>query len=154
LQIFVSQASFWCELRDGAGLIRILEAGLRAAEVMDSVLAFDAPEDTETLNFHVTLTPERFILQHPLTCTSFSSPLQIYDPEFARDAFKDPGVTAPRVICQFNAGVEQVEALMRRIDRWPESWSIDVLELRAQVIEGIWCITTIYYYFLLFLLLT
>lgn len=135
LQVFLPDSSLWCELRDVAGLIRILEAGVRAAETIESVLAYDAV-DTETLNFQVTLTPERFLLHHPLTMTSLSSSLQIHDSTFAQEAFKDPGIVPPRVLCQFNAGVEQVEALMQRIDRWPESWSIDLLELRAQVIEG------------------
>ncbi len=135
LQIFMPEATLWCEFRDVPGLIRVLEAGCKAAEAIESVLAFDAA-DTETFTFKVSLTSERFILQHPMTSTSLSTPLQIYDSAFANEAFRDPGVTAPRVICQFNSGVEQVEALMRRIDRWPDSWSIDVLELRAQIIEG------------------
>lgn len=135
LQVVHPESTLWCEFRDVSGLIRILEAGSRAADAVESVLAFDAV-DAETLVFQVTLTNERFHLHHSLTGTSLSSPLQLYDSAFANEAFRDPGVTAPRVICQFSAGVEQVEALMKRIDRWPESWSIDVLELKAQIIEG------------------
>lgn len=119
----------WVEVEDAKRLVRVLES-LNGIAASAAAYHYDVQESLVPA-FAVTLSEREITMRHDPTRAVFTLPVRILDARWAQETFKEPLVSKPRASIRLASGLDQIDAVLRRIERWRETWSVDVLSVRA-----------------------
>lgn len=128
------------EISDAGKLIKFINSMTKMA---DSCGGFDgdggAGFNTPEINFFID--ENELKLRNDRTGMKFSLPVRWFDSKWAGATITFPPVSIPRACVKLVAGMDQLAAILKRIDRWKEEWSVDLLSasvLDSDPGQGLW----------------
>lgn len=150
-QISRSQSGCDCvyfEIKQADGLIRLMESLLRTAEQYNTFSFTDSFDDNDNedspVHFQVSLFSSSLSDDHDArlsfhfapTNTRLSTPVKMLDPKHSRVTYTDPFTSEIRFVCTILSAVEQLEVLLRKVSMWREAWSMEAVQIVADIING------------------
>lgn len=125
----------WIEILDGARLIKTISSLISLA----SVVLTSSEEDVQC-EINVQITNSEFRLSHGSKAT-FSLPVRWFDAKWAAATIVLPPASFPGACVKLVAGLDQIAAILKRIDRWRDDWYVDTLSVHVNPAEngnGLW----------------
>lgn len=131
------------EIQKADGLIRLMESLIRTAEQYNTFSFSDSfEEDGESVSqFQVALFANsqiderdaRLSFHFAPTNTRLSTPILILDPSHSQVTYTDPFTSEVRFLCSIVSAVEQLEVLLRKVALWREAWSMESVQIIADI---------------------
>lgn len=87
------------------------------------------------------ITEQELKLTNEQTGMKFSLPVRWFDSQWAAATITFPPISIPRACAKLIAGMDQLAAILKRIDRWKDEWSVDLLSisvLDTDPTQGLW----------------
>lgn len=116
-------STIWIEISDAGRLIKLMNSMRSLAD------SHDANDD---MNIQVFINESNWIMRHPGTNASVSLPVRWFDPKWAAATITYPSISAPRCCVKLVSGLDQISAILKRVDKWREEWSVDLLSIAVQ----------------------
>ena len=123
--------ALWIEISDANRLIKLIKA-LKA--LTDTVTA-------DGKDIQVLINESDWIMRHQTTNTSVSLPVRWFDSKWAAATVTYPSISAPSCCVKLVSGLDQISAILKRVDKWREEWSVDLLSVavdRGRRAGGVW----------------
>lgn len=123
----------WIEISDTARLVKIINSFRELA--LAGGLEGDSSED-----ILVWISDTEMRLKHLKTCTAFTLPVRSFDADWAASLTIIPPSSPPQCSLKIVSGLDQVAAILKRVERWRQEWSVDVLTVSTMNTEtdGAW----------------
>jgi hypothetical protein len=126
----------WLEIGDGARLAKIINSFKDLSGMMAHDPEFEFCEDV-----HVVISDSEMQMRHEKSSSTFTLGIRKFDTEWASALIVVPSTSAPRCSVKVIAGIDQLSAILRKIDKWREEWSVDLLTIstvKAERTEDNW----------------
>ena len=111
------------EISDARRLTKFIASMTKMSDSFSIGTDFNAPE----IAFFIDETELRIKNEH--TGMKFSLPVRWFDSKWAAATITFPPVSIPRACVKLVAGLDQIAAILKRIDRWRDEWAVDILSI-------------------------
>lgn len=116
----------WIEISDASRLIKIINSFRELS--LSGTLDGDAVCESIEVNINDT----EMKLKHLKSCTTFTIPVRCFDADWASSLTIIPPSSPPKCGIKIVSGLDQVAAIFKRVDKWRQDWSVDVLTLKVE----------------------
>jgi hypothetical protein len=120
VQINNNDRLIWIEISDTARLVKIINSFKDLSVEGDGSFNED---------ISVVIDDSEMRLKHQKSCTTFTLAVRSFDAEWAASLTIIPASAPPRCALKIISGLDQIAAILKRVERWREEWSVDVLTL-------------------------
>jgi hypothetical protein len=125
-----SQQDVWIEISDGRRLVKVIDSLISLAGAFD--------RDSFHCQIGVEITGTEMKLKHATSNSSFTLPVRWFDAKWAAGTILLPPASFPGVCVKLLGGLDQIAAILKRISRWRDDWSVDLLTLEAVKSGDMW----------------
>ena len=109
----------WIEISDTSRLIKLINSLKYLMEAQE--------EDDSDIQVFINETD--WIMRQTDTNTSVSLPVRWFDSKWAAATITNPSISAPLCCVKLVSGLDQISAILKRVDKWREEWSVDLLSV-------------------------
>lgn len=119
----------WIEISDASRLIKLIKS-LKSLLLSSQDLVIG--NDAITPGINVFINESDWIMRQPNTKSSVSLPVRWFDSNWASATITQPSTSAPSCCVKLVSGLDQIAAILKRIDRWREEWAVDLLSIAVE----------------------
>lgn len=126
-----SSSAAFIEISDAGKLVKFINSMIKMADIC----VFDGGRDDFSVpEINFTISENELILKNGQSSMKFCLPVRWFDSNWAGATVTFPPVSIPRACVKIVAGLDQLAAILKRIERWKDDWHVDTLSI--SVFEG------------------
>lgn len=127
-----SSSCAFVEISDAGKLIKFINSMTKMADSC----GFGDLEPAATTEINFTIDENELKLKNDQMAVKFSLPVRWFDSKWAAATITFPPISVPRACVKLVSGVDQLAQILKRIDRWKDEWSVDVLSVAVFEADG------------------
>jgi hypothetical protein len=112
-------STVWIEISDTGRLIKLI----------NSLKILMETQHDNYCDIQVFINENDWIMRQADTNTSVSLPVRWFDSKWASATITNPSISAPLCCVKLVSGLDQISAILKRVDKWREEWSVDLLSV-------------------------
>lgn len=120
----------WIEISDTSRLVKTIQ----------SLKSLMEAQHDDSCDIQVFINETDWIMRQADTNSSVSLPVRWFDSKWAAAIISNPSISAPLCCVKLVSGLDQISAILKRIDKWREEWSVDLLSMAVDRgrDDGVW----------------